>query len=112
MFLQTVNGRMTVFPNWKMSIDAGFRQLRADGAFLVSGRVAGGAIGPVTITSEKGLPCRIENPWPGKAMKVEAKGAAVAIKPPPARAKGPDGKPPEVLEFQTTPGTTYRIYSR
>lgn len=111
LFLQTIGGRIVVFPSWDMKINAAFNQLRTEGAFLVSARLAGGVIGPVTVLSEKGLPCRIQKPWPGKAIKVETEGVAVAIRPatPPKNAKGPHGNPPEIFEFETAPGKTYRI---
>ena len=109
MFLDTVNGRIMLFPNWDMKIDARFRQLRTIGAFLVSSSVAGGVIGDVTIKSEKGLPCRIQNPWPGKALKVRAPdGTEVKL----TRVKSPDGarpvngRPPEIFEFETRAGET------
>ena len=99
MFLQSVNGRLIVFPNWTMGTDAGFHQLREDGAFLVSSAVKGGAIGPVTITSEKGLPCRVQNPWPGRGVKVEADGMAVTA---PRNAD-------DTYCFATKPGATYTL---
>jgi hypothetical protein len=99
MFLQSIDGRLIVFPNWTMKTDAAFHQLREDGAFLVSSSVAGGAIGPVTIASEKGLACRVQNPWPGRGVKVEADGAAVA-----ATLNADD-----TYSFPTAPGKTYRL---
>ena len=78
MFLQSVNGRLIVFPNWTMGTDAAFHQLREDGAFLVSSAVKRGVIDSVTIASEKGLPCRVRNPWPGRGVQVDADGIAVA----------------------------------
>ena len=99
MLLQSINGRLIVFPNWTMGTDAAFHQLREDGAFLVSAAVKKGVIGPVTIASEKGLPCRVENPWPGRGVHVEANGTAVAA------TRSAD----DTYSFPTKPGTTYKL---
>ena len=101
MFLQSVNGRLIVFPNWEMGTDAEFFQLREDGAFLVSASVKDGVIGDVTVTSEKGAPCRVQNPWPGKGVKVESYGIEVA-----ATRNGDD-----TYSFVTKPGGVYRLYA-
>lgn len=109
LFLQTIGGRIVIFPCWDMKIDAAFHQLRTDGAFLVSARLKDGVLGEVTIKSEKGLPCRLQNPWSGKALKVRAPdGTEVKL----TRVKSPDGarpvngRPPEIFEFATRAGET------
>lgn len=60
MFLQDWGGALRVFPavptTWK---DASFADLRADGAFLVSGVRRGGRTAWVRITSLAGQPCRL-----------------------------------------------------
>jgi len=99
MFLQSVNGNLIVFPNWKMETDASFHQLREDGAFLVSSSVRKGMIGEVTVTSEKGVPCRVQNPWPGRGVKVESSGAEVAA------TRNAD----DTYSFATKSGATYRL---
>jgi hypothetical protein len=111
MFLDTVNGRIMLFPNWDMKIDAAFHQLRTDGAFLVSARLKDGLIGEVTIKSEKGVPCRLQNPWLGRKVQVMSGAAEVKVEEvaPPARAKPVNGKPPKLFEFTTTPGATYKV---
>jgi hypothetical protein len=101
MFLQSVNGKLIVFPNWKMDTDASFYQLREDGAFLVSAAVRKGGIGDVTVKSEKGLPCRVQNPWPGHGVKVEVDGAEVAV------TRNAD----DTYSFSTKPGATYRLFA-
>ena len=40
------------------------------GAFLVSAGLKAGVISGVTITSEKGRDCTIQNPWPGKKIQI------------------------------------------
>lgn len=54
MLLQSYEGVIRVFPNWEMSRDASFRQLRAYGAFLVSGSLKDGLVQQVELISEKG----------------------------------------------------------
>lgn len=63
MLLQGYEGVIRVFPVWPKEKDASFTNLRTHGAFLVSASRKNGMIGEVTIISEKGRPCKIENPW-------------------------------------------------
>ena len=69
MLMQSYEGIIRLFPNWTGK-DARFRDLRAYGAFLVSSSMKDGVIPSVTILSEKGQRCFIENPW--KGSKVQA----------------------------------------
>jgi hypothetical protein len=111
MFLQTIGGRLVVFPNWDMKINAAFHQLRADGAFLVSARLKDGVIGEVTIRSEKGLPCRIQNPWPGRPVRIASGGVPVKFQKvtPLPRARPVNGQPAEVFEFETKTGCDHML---
>lgn len=59
-----------VFPVWPTEQDAAFERIRVEGAFLVSGSIKKGQIGPVTITSEQGRPLVLQNPWGGKSVKI------------------------------------------
>ncbi len=70
MLLQSYEGVVRVFPNWVMSRDASFNNLRAYGAFLVSGSVSGGKVNKVELTTEKGRPCVMENPWKGSDVQL------------------------------------------
>ncbi len=63
-------GILRVFHTWPDELDASFENLRALGAFLVSGRLRGGKIEYVEITSERGRKCTMQNPWPGRHVKV------------------------------------------
>lgn len=74
MLLQGFEGMIRVFPAWPMAGDAGFENLRTWGAFLVSSEKKGGVVQYVKISSEKGRDCTIENPWPGKQVKVASAG--------------------------------------
>ncbi|MBN2592342.1 MAG: glycoside hydrolase N-terminal domain-containing protein [Sedimentisphaerales bacterium] len=64
MLLQSYSGKIRLFPavpaDWK---DISFKTLRAEGAFLVSSERRDGQTQTVTIISEKGGVCRLENPF-------------------------------------------------
>lgn len=79
MLLQSYEGRVRVFPNWNRRRDAHFDSLRAYGAFLVSSAVQNGSVRYVKILSEKGRDCELENPWPGRNVKLVRKNAAPVI---------------------------------
>jgi hypothetical protein len=70
MLLQSYEGVVRIFPNWNRAKDASFDQLRAYGAFLVSSSLKNGSIEYVRLLSEKGRPCLLENPWPGKTIQL------------------------------------------
>ncbi|MGD8500566.1 MAG: glycoside hydrolase N-terminal domain-containing protein [Phycisphaerales bacterium] len=64
MLLQSYSDTIRLFPavpaNWR---DISFKTLRAEGAFLVSAELKDGQTHSVTIVSEKGGICRLENPF-------------------------------------------------
>ena len=70
MLLQSYEGVIRVFPNWNLEKDASFENLRAYGAFLITAALKQGKIQGVTIMSEKGRVCKIENPWKGKPVQI------------------------------------------
>lgn len=63
MALQSFEGVVRIFPNWDKNIDCEFKDLRADGAFLVSAKIKSGEIDYVKIKSEKGRDLKIQNPF-------------------------------------------------
>jgi len=71
LLLQSWGGGIRIFPampqRWK---DATFHDLRAEGAFLVSGSMHDGVIQNVSIRSEAGKTCVVLNPWPGRELSV------------------------------------------
>lgn len=71
MLLQSHDGIIRVFPNWVKAKDAGFTTLRAMGAFLISSSLKQGKVEYITILSEKGGPCILENPWGDVKVKME-----------------------------------------
>ena len=70
MLMQSHEGVLRLFPVWPENIDAKFENLRAYGAFLVSSTKKNGNVEFVTILSEKGKKCSVENPWLGKTIQI------------------------------------------
>ncbi len=68
MLLQSHEGILRFFPVWPRDKEARFGNIRAYGAFLVSSEFAHGKVQRVLIVSEKGKPCFVQNPWPGKTV--------------------------------------------
>jgi hypothetical protein len=106
MLMQSVSGTVRLFADadWPSTKDAHFKRLRAKGAFTVSAALAGGTVGPVTITSDAGSPLKLKNPWasgPVSVVQLDASG-------------NPAGSVPftqsgGVISFPTTAGTTYVV---
>jgi hypothetical protein len=74
MLIQSHQGVIRLFPNWPAGKDARYDKLRAYGAFLVSAELKGGTIQNVRIVSERGQPCTLRNPWPGKKVQLVRNG--------------------------------------
>lgn len=99
--MQSYTGVIRLFPNTTKLGPAKFEQLRAAGAFLVDAQWDGNAVvPPVWISSEKGAPCRLSNPWPKTAVRITrvADGREVAV-----------GHSEGILDFATSSGERYRI---
>jgi alpha-L-fucosidase 2 len=79
MLLQSYEGVIRIFPNWNHTKNAGFSKLRAYGAFVISSRLHNGRIEFVTLLSEKGRTCVMENPWPGRSVQLIRNGTKAAI---------------------------------
>lgn len=78
--MQSHEGFINFFPTWYQTQSASFKNLRAYGAFIVSGEQ--NALGQTTqasIYSEKGTDCSVLNPWQaeGLVLKVHADGKEV-----------------------------------
>jgi len=74
MMLQSHDGVMRVFPLFPAAQKASFCRLRTFGAFLVSSAIKDGTIDQVVVESEKGRPCVLLNPWPGRTVRVHRNG--------------------------------------
>jgi hypothetical protein len=70
MLMQSHEGIIRFFPDWPRDEDARFGNLRAVGAFLVSAEMKNGVVTGVKMVSEKGLDCTVQNPWPGKSVRL------------------------------------------
>ena len=68
--LQSYTGVIRLFPNTNKLGPVRFENLRATGAFLVSAAYDGHQVTEVRILSEKAVPARLVNPWPGKTIQV------------------------------------------
>lgn len=101
MLLQSWKGFIEVFPAWPHDASASFRSLRAEGAFLVSARLAEGDVQRVEIRSERGVRCRVRDPWPQGVIVKDQQGDCL-------EAVSCDG----ITAFETIPGGVYELCSR
>jgi hypothetical protein len=95
MLLQGYEGMIRVFPAWPGK-DASFENLRTRGAFLVTSEKKDGTVRFVDILSEKGRECVLENPWPGRQVRVSSGGREASL----------EG---ELLTFKTVAGQVLRV---
>ena len=95
MMLQSWDGAVNVFPRWPKDKDAGFRNWRAQGAFLVSAAQKGGKVVRCEIFSERGEDCLIHGDW----TVTDANGKSVATD------RDAFGR----LRFKTVVGGQYRL---
>ncbi|MDP4251184.1 MAG: hypothetical protein Q8918_13845 [Bacteroidota bacterium] len=72
MLMQSQDGVIRIFPNWDKTVNAGFKRLRAEGAFLVGAkyRASGQVVDSVRIFSEKGNTCVLQSPFQGSCITV------------------------------------------
>jgi hypothetical protein len=102
MLMQSEGHLIRLFPDWPKDRDASFVRLRAKGAFLVSAVLKDGQVGQVRLTSEKGGPVTLANPWEGRKVKV----ARLS----PRATKAVDHKQENGdITFETRPGGHYVI---
>jgi alpha-L-fucosidase 2 len=75
--MQSYDGTVRLFPDWPLSIDAEFHDLRAAGAFLVSAVLKNGKVKVVEITSEAGSQLKVLLPWKDGASVIGGQGRSV-----------------------------------
>lgn len=97
MLMQSVGGVVRLFPCWDGS-DADFCNLRADGAFLVSSQMRGGAVGETVIKSERGSTLRLDASNLGEVEIKCIRGRAADFT-----------RQGNLIELRTEPGGEYRI---
>jgi hypothetical protein len=78
MLCMSVGDVIRLFRVFPKNQNAGFKNIRAWGAFLVSAKLKDGIISDVKIKSEKGKPCTLINPWPGKNVVLIRNGKKAA----------------------------------
>ncbi len=100
MLLQSWGGRIRLFPTvpdrWH---DAYFENLRAEGAFLVTGKLENGEVSGAVITSDAGLSCELVNPFGDSKVvvtRIDQEQASQTL----------DGK---VIRFETVQGGRYLL---
>jgi alpha-L-fucosidase 2 len=99
--LQSYSGVIHVFPNTHGLGPARFQDLRAVGAFLVSGAWNGKAVvSPISLLSEKGGTARVGNPWKPRRLRVIRIKDGVGIR---TETAG------DILIFDTQPLERYQI---
>lgn len=103
MLLQSNEDKIRVFPaipsNWKESDDIAFT-LRARGAFIVSSRMdKQGNIQQIGIKSLQGNTCRIQNPWPGRAVVVHTDQKTIKF----------NNEASDIISFATKTDTEYTV---
>ena len=98
--MQSYSGTLRIFPNTQGLGRAGFRNLRAAGAFLISATYDGKSVASLSLHSEKGAPVKLENPWPGRQLKVTAVNQKESVT---VSVQG------RAAQFSTLPGERYRI---
>jgi len=89
-----------LFYVWPKNRDARFVNIRTRGAFLVSSELKDGKVRYVSVLSEKGRTCHIQNPWPGAEVSLYRDGA---------RAETVIG---ERIAIETKPNETIRLVCR
>ena len=77
MALQSHQGTVRIFPVWDARLDCEYENLRADGAFLVSAKIASGAVRYAKLVSEKGGTLRAA--FPAERFTVTVNGEPTAL---------------------------------
>lgn len=70
MLLKSYDQVLRLFPVWPKERNVSFRNLRGQGAFLVSAKLYDSQISDVEIVSEVGEKCILVSPWPGCKVNV------------------------------------------
>lgn len=97
MLCMSVGHVIRLFPVYPKDEEAGFKNIRTWGAFLISAQQKSGLVSEVKIVSEKGRNCTIINPWTGKKVMLFRNGK---------KAETISG---ERITFKTSTGETIEI---
>ena len=106
LMCQSDGGIIKVFPAWPAERGGKFSSIREKGAFLLSSeRAAGELPAYVDVTSEKGQPLELVNPWNGAPVTVRTQsGAEAEVSYGRTRNSGEN-----TIRFDTAAGETYHI---
>lgn len=77
--MQSYNGTLRFFPNWPAEKDAEFHNLRAAGAFIVSGVLKDSKVKYIKVISEAGNKLNLILPWHGGA-RIKTSDGTVRVK--------------------------------
>lgn len=91
---------LRLFPSIPANMDARFTGLVGEGGFEVTAQRKMGNVREVKITSRRGAPCRLLNPWGKLAVALSTKNGKIST------VEG------EVLEFGTQAGETYVLNNK
>lgn len=105
MLMQSEAGVVRLFPNWPADMPASFKRLRAKGAFVVSSAWKDGKVDNIDVTSERGNPLVVSNPWPGHSPSVTRVDASTMKALETVKCTTADGN----IRFDTTSGERYLI---
>jgi hypothetical protein len=79
--MQSYTGTIRIFPNWTLEKDAEFKNLRAVGGFLVSGKLKNGKVEEIQLTSEAGGVLKMILPWENGRMESSSGGKKTLLIP-------------------------------
>jgi len=68
MLCMSAGNVIRLFSGFPGNQNAGFKDIRAWGAFLVSAKLRHGIVSEVKVRSEQAKPCTLINPWPGRKI--------------------------------------------
>ncbi|MBR8535857.1 hypothetical protein KDU71_09845 [Carboxylicivirga sediminis] len=101
LLLQSVDDIIRVFPAWPLEKEGKFKNLRAQGGFLVSSEQKDSQIRSIYVTSTVGGTCRVLNPWNTKDITILSKGEKVSA----------EVNTNQIISFETQKGESYIIKS-
>ncbi len=93
--MQSEGGVVRLFPAWPQEKDAGFRDLRAQGGFLVSAELKGAQLAKLEVVSTAGGKLRVLSPWKRASLLCPETGAPSATL---------EADPRGMITFDTRPG--------
>ncbi len=100
LLVQSAGDVIRVLPAWPKDKPVGFRNLRAQGGFLVSAVQAGGKIEELSIAATVGGKLRLQSPWPTIVARDAETGQETSLKPDQQGIVELDTRPDQRIRFQ------------